>query len=155
MAERRAVNVPGNLISGIVPLKCDDIKVDVTANEDGIPSYNFSCKGKAVLTISGNHVSGDSMTSANGTIVINNATFQMPDGITMTSAKLSLSLPIIGISVGSNPPAPIKSDIPSAPFHADEDDSFTRDEPSRGLPQTATPTPDPKFFGKAKDEFSP
>lgn len=82
-------------------LKCDDVQVEVKANVEGTPAYSFTCKGKAVLLVSGNTITADSITTVDGKLSATNAVIEMPNKTFVRSDKLSLELTIIEIEVKS------------------------------------------------------
>ena len=82
-------------------LKSDDVQVEVTTDEKGTPAYSFTCKGKAVLLVSGNTITADSITTVDGKLSATNAVIEMPNKTFVRSDKLSLELTIIEIEVKS------------------------------------------------------
>ena len=83
-----------------VILTCDDVKVEALSAGSGTLTYSFSCKGKAVLTIDGYTVTGDSISASDGKLTITNAVIKS-DQATITSEKMDLQLPILGVHVGA------------------------------------------------------
>lgn len=82
-------------------LKCDDVQVEVTTDEKGTPAYSFTCKGKAVLSVSGNTITADSITTVDGKLSATNAVIEMPNRTFVRSDKLTLELTIFEIEVKS------------------------------------------------------
>ncbi len=83
-----------------VILTCDDVNVEAVSSEDGILTYSIACKGKAVLTIDSFTVTGDTISASEGKLTITNAVIKS-DQATMTSEKMVLQLPILGVQVGA------------------------------------------------------
>jgi hypothetical protein len=147
VAEQRTERALANINLGQAAMRCDDIKLDGMINDDGAQTYNFSCTGKASLTIAGNRVSGDSVTSVDGTIVISHATVEMPDGTKLRSEKITLSLPIFGLSVGTVETGETQSE--SGTFKAGDFYSpgeFIPNTTQKLVPTVRTPIADPAFF---------
>ncbi len=105
---RRTVQAPNGSDFNFVILKCDDIDVDVETREDGTPAYSFSCKGRAVITVGGNTISADSISSSDGTLIINNAVVEMFNQTTLRSEKMTLEIPMFSVSISSTAAAPLK-----------------------------------------------
>ncbi len=82
-------------------LKCDDVQVDVKTDDSGMPVYSFHCKGKAILSVSGNTITADSITTVDRKLSASNAVIEMPNGIIVRSDKLTLELTIFEIEVKS------------------------------------------------------
>lgn len=95
------INVPSQKS---VTLVCDDVNVEAASGENGELTYSFSCKGKAMLTFHGYTVTGDSISSSEGTLTITNAVIKSEQA-TMTSESLVLQLPIVGVQVGATNPS--------------------------------------------------
>lgn len=82
-------------------LKCDDVQVEVKANDEETPVYSLTCKGKAILSVSGNTITADSIATVDGKLSATNAVIEMPNKTFVRSDKLSLELTIIEIEVKS------------------------------------------------------
>ena len=82
-------------------LKCDDVQVEVKTDDKGTPLYSFNCKGKSVISVSGNTITADSITTADGKLLATNAVIEMPNKTIVRSDKLSLELTIFEIEVKS------------------------------------------------------
>lgn len=82
-------------------LKSDDVQVEVTTDEKGTPVYSFTCKGKAILSVSGNTITADSITTVDGKLSATNAVIEMPNKTFICSDKLTLELTIFEIEVKS------------------------------------------------------
>jgi len=93
----RTIDMPSQ--SSVI-LTCDDVNVEAVSSEHDKLTYSFSCKGKAVLSIDGYTVSGDSISASEGTLTIINAVIKS-DQATMTSEKMILQLPILAVQVGA------------------------------------------------------
>ncbi len=93
----RTIDVPSR--SSVI-LTCDDVSVEVISSENDKLTYSFSCKGKAVLSMNGCTVSGDSISASEGTLTITNAVVKS-DQATMSSEKMILRLPILAVEVGA------------------------------------------------------
>jgi len=93
----RTIDMPSQ--SSVI-LTCDDVNVQVVSSENDKLTYSFSCKGKAVLSIDGYTVSGDSISASEGTLTVTNAVIKS-DQATMTSEKMMLQLPILAVQVGA------------------------------------------------------
>ena len=98
---RRSVQFASESEFNFVTLHCDDINVEVKSRDDGKNAYSFSSKGKAVMVVGGNNISGDSITSDDGKLTINNAVVEMFNDTTLRSEKMSLELTVYGINVSS------------------------------------------------------
>ncbi len=105
---RRTVQAPNGSDFNFVILRCDDIDVDVETREEGTPAYSFSCKGRAVITVGGNTISADSISSGDGTLTINNAVVDMFSQTTLRSEKMTLELPVFSVNISSTADAPLK-----------------------------------------------
>jgi|GEM_PF-6595963 len=146
LAEKRDERVPATMNSGQVMMRCENIKLDGMTNEDGTQTYKFSCTGKVSLTIAGNRVSGDSITAADGTIVISHATVEMADGTKLSSEKMTLSIPIMDVSVGTFDTAVTQSE--TGTFKAGDFYSpgvFIPNTTQKLVPPVLTPIADPAF----------
>ena len=93
----RTINMPSQ--SSVI-LNCDDVNVEAVSSTNDKLTYSFSCKGKAVLSIDGYTVSGDSISASEGTLTITNAVIKS-DQATMTSEKMVLQMPILAVQVGA------------------------------------------------------
>ncbi len=91
----RAEDSPQNTVM----MFCDDVSVEVKTKPDGTLEYGFTCQGKAQLSINGNLIRGDSLTSDAGKLTFNNAIVQMADQVTLNSEKMVMTLPVFGISI--------------------------------------------------------
>lgn len=110
-------------------LKSDDVQVEVTTDEKGTPAYSLTCKGKAVLSVSGNTITADSITTVDGKLSATNAVIEMPNETIVRSDKLTLELTIFEIEVksaGEEVQKP-KTTAESAPRFFNGDDSFARE----------------------------
>jgi hypothetical protein len=82
-------------------LKCDDVQVEVKTNDEGTPAYSFTCKDKAIIAVSGNTITADSIATVDGKLFATNAVIEMPNKTFVRSDKLTLELTIFEIEVKS------------------------------------------------------
>jgi hypothetical protein len=93
------VHVTRQPATNTVILLCDDVSVNAGAAENGALTYSFSCKGKAALVFDGNRVTGDSISSSEGVLTINNAVIQIGEQASLKADTLQLTLSILGFQV--------------------------------------------------------
>ncbi len=83
-----------------VILNCDDVNVEAVSSENDKLTYRFSCKGRALLSIDGYTVSGDSISASEGKLTVTNAVIKSKQA-TMSSETMILQLPILAVQVGA------------------------------------------------------
>lgn len=95
---KRTANKPTAPEQPFAILVCDEVTVDAKASETGGLAYSVSCKGKVLLKIDDYIVTGDSITSDEGKLIITNAVVKSSKA-TLTAEKMQIQLPIFGVRV--------------------------------------------------------
>ena len=102
---KRTANKMTAPVQPFATLICDEVTVDAKASATGELAYSVSCKGKVILKIDDYTVTGDSISSDEGKLIITNAVVKS-DKATLTAEKMQILLPILGVRVEPNSAAP-------------------------------------------------